>query len=192
MILPRIARLLLRLGGWAMVGEVPAVAKAVIIAAPHTSNWDGYWGLVLKVAMELDVTFFAKHTLFWFPLNLLLRGLGGIPVDRRRPGSAVKQAIEMFDANERFYFALSPEGTRAKTRCWKTGFYRIAESANVPVVLGFFDYGNKRLGLGPTLVLTGDRESDLAICRDFYRGFTGRRPEKASPVMFPADSSPPG
>lgn len=191
MILSRIARLLLRLGGWTMVGELPAVAKAVIIAAPHTSNWDGYWGLVLKVAMELDVTFFAKHTLFWFPLNLLLRGLGGIPLDRGRAGSAVKQAIEMLDANERFYFALSPEGTRAKTLCWKTGFYRIAESANVPVVLGFFDYANKRVGLGPTLVLTGDRASDLAICRGFYQGFAGRWPEKSGPVIFPPDSSPP-
>ncbi len=168
------------------------MAKAIIIAAPHTSNWDGYWALVLRAALQLDVRFFAKQSLFWFPLNLLLRGLGGIPLNRERAGSAVRQAVEMFDANERFYFALAPEGTRAKTQCWKTGFYRIAQSADVPIVLGFFDYANKQLGLGPTLVLTGDRESDLAICRDFYPAFTGRWPEKASPVIFPADISPPG
>ena len=184
MFLSRIARLLLRLGGWTLIGEAPTVAKAIIIAAPHTSNWDGYWALVLRAALQLDVRFFAKQSLFWFPLNLLLRGLGGIPLDRERAGSAVRQAVEMFDANEQFYFALAPEGTRAKTPCWKTGFYRIAESADVPVVLGFFDYANKRLGLGPTLVLTGDRDSDLAICRDFYQGFTGRWPEKTSPIVF--------
>ena len=192
MFLSRIARLLLRLGGWTLIGEVPTVAKAIIIAAPHTSNWDGYWALVLRAALQLDVRFFAKQSLFWFPLNLLLRGLGGIPLDRERAGSAVRQAVEMFDANEQFYFALAPEGTRAKTPCWKTGFYRIAQSADVPVVLGFFDYANKQVGLGPTLVLTGDRESDLAICRNFYQRFTGRWPEKASPVIFPADFSPPG
>ncbi len=185
MILPRIARLLLRLGGWSMVGEAPVVPKAVIIAAPHTSNWDGYWGLVLKVAMRLDIRFFAKRSLFWFPLGLLLRGLGGIPLDRERAGSAVRQAVEMFDANERFLFALAPEGTRAKTACWKTGFYRIAERANVPVVLGFFDYANKRVGLGPTIDLSGDRAADLENMRSFYEDISGYRPEKASPIVFP-------
>ena len=185
MILPRIARLLLRLGGWTMVGEAPHVPKAVIIAAPHTSNWDGYWALVLKVAMQFDVRFFAKQSLFWFPLNLLLRGLGGIPLDRERAGSAVRQAVEMFDDNENFYFGLAPEGTRAKTRCWKTGCYRIAQRANVPIVLGFFDYANKRVGLGPMIHLSGDRAADLEIMRSFYENISGRWPEKASPVVFP-------
>ena len=188
MILPRIARLLLRLGGWTMVGEAPAVPKAVIIAAPHTSNWDAYWGLVMKVAMQLDIRYFAKRSVFWFPLGLLLRGLGGIPLDRKRAGSAVRQAVEMFNANEQFFFALAPEGTRAKKPCWKTGFYRIAESADVPVVLGFFDYANKRVGLGPTIHLSGDRSADMATFREFYETVTGRWPEKTSPIVFPGTS----
>ena len=171
-----------------MVGEAPPVAKAIIIAAPHTSNWDGYWGLVMKVAMQLDIRFFAKQSLFWFPLNLLLRGLGGIPLDRKRASSAVRQAVEMFDANERFYFALAPEGTRAKKPCWKTGFYRIAERANVPVVLGFFDYANKRVGLGPMIHLSGDRAADLENMRNFYEKISGRWPEKTSPIVFPGSS----
>lgn len=168
-----------------MVGEAPHVPKAVIIAAPHTSNWDGYWALVLKVAMQFDVRFFAKQSLFWFPLNLLLRGLGGIPLDRERAGSAVRQAVEMLDDNENFYFGLAPEGTRAKTRCWKTGFYRIAEKAGVPIVCGFFDYANKRVGLGPMIHLSGDRAADLEKMRSFYEKISGRWPEKTSPIVFP-------
>ena len=95
-ILSRIARLLLWLGGWTITGEKPGVDKAVIIAFPHTSNWDGYWALVCRVAIQLDVRFFAKHTLFWFPLGGLLRLLGGVPLDRERAGSAVDAGIRVF------------------------------------------------------------------------------------------------
>jgi len=185
MILPRIARLLLWLGGWTMVGEAPAAHKAVFIAAPHTSNWDGFWGLAYKVAIDVDIRFFAKHTLFWFPLGMLLRGLGGIPLNRGKAGSSAQQAIDAFGTSERFYFGLAPEGTRSKTAGWKTGFYRIAESAGVPVVLGFFDYPRKRLGIGPLLTLTGNVEADLDICRQYYASVEGRWPEQASPVVFP-------
>ena len=114
-----------------------------------------------------------------------MRGLGGIPLDRERAGSAVRQAVEMLDDDENFYFGLAPEGTRAKTRCWKTGFYRIAQRANVPIVLGFFDYANKRVGLWPMIHLSGDRAADLEIMRSFYENISGRWPEKASPVVFP-------
>ena len=179
-----IARWILRISGWTMVGEIPLKKKAVFIAAPHTSNWDGVWALVYKVAKELDIHWFAKESLFWFPLGNLLRLLGGIPLDRQRAGSAVDHAVRMFRDSDEFYFGLAPEGTRSRSDYWKTGFYRIAEAADVPIVLGFLDYGSKRVGIGPVVELSGDRETDLAILRDYYDGIEGRWPEQASPIEF--------
>jgi 1-acyl-sn-glycerol-3-phosphate acyltransferase len=182
-----IAKAILKIGGWTIVGTHPAVPKAVIVAAPHTSNWDGFWGLVCRVALNVDIHFFAKKSLFWFPLNTLLRALGGIPLDRKRAGSAVEQAIEMFRNSESFYFGLAPEGTRSRVDHWKSGFYRIAAGAKVPVVLGFLDYGRRRIGLGPAFTLSGDWQKDLEFCREFYEDIQGRWPEKAGPVTFPGD-----
>ncbi len=163
---------------------MPDTPKAVFIAAPHTSNWDGFWAMVYKVAIRADIHFFAKHSLFWFPLGNLLRALGGIGLDRSRAGSAVQQAIDMFNTEDSFYFGLAPEGTRTKKPGWKSGFYRIAEGAGVPVYLGFLDYKHKRLGIGRRLDLTGDQEADLAVCREYYADFEGRWPDKTSPILF--------
>ena len=185
--LQALAKLILKVGGWEIAGELPAAKRAVVIAAPHTSNWDGFWALVYKVAVQLDIHFFAKQSLFWFPLNVLLRALGGIPLDRKRAGSAVEQAIEMFRKNDSYYFGLAPEGTRSRADHWKSGFYRIARGADVPVVLGLLDYGKRRIGIGPTLELSGDWEKDLAFCREFYKDIQGRWPDKAGPVTFAGD-----
>ena len=181
---PRVARLLLRLGGWTVVGKPPDVHKAVLIGAPHTSNWDGFWALVYVVAFGLDVKFFIKKSLFWFPLNLLLSGLGGVPLDRGKAGRAVEQAVELIESSDRFLFGLAPEGTRSQKPGWKSGFYRIAEAAGVPVFLCFFDYRTKRLGIGPMLTLTGDMDADLAIIRSFYESVEGRWPEQTSPIKI--------
>jgi 1-acyl-sn-glycerol-3-phosphate acyltransferase len=183
--LQAIAKLILKVGGWEIVGELPAEKRAVVIAAPHTSNWDGFWALVYRVAVQLDIHFFAKRSLFWFPLNILLRALGGVPLDRKRAGSAVDQAIEMFKTKESYYFGLAPEGTRSRADHWKSGFYRIAEGADVPVVLGFLDYGKRRIGIGPALKLSGDPQKDLEVFREFYRDVRGRHPEMAGPITFP-------
>ncbi|MBT8443577.1 MAG: lysophospholipid acyltransferase family protein [Gammaproteobacteria bacterium] len=185
--LKRVAKVLLWFGGWTAVGGTPPVPKAVIIAAPHTSNWDAYWALVYKVAAGLDVHFFGKHTVFWFPLGTLLRSLGGIPLDRRKPGSAIQTAVDEFHKNDSYYFGLAPEGTRSLKPYWKTGFYRIAEQANVPVLCGFLDFANKKVGLGPVIEITGDREADLAQIREFYSGIQGKNPENTSPIGFPPD-----
>jgi 1-acyl-sn-glycerol-3-phosphate acyltransferase len=179
------AQWLLRVGGWTTVGGTPDVPKAVFIAAPHTSNWDGLWALVYKVAFDIDVKFFAKHSLFWFPLGNILRALGGIDLDRGKAGTAVNEAIRMFETEEQFYFGLAPEGTRKKTDGWKTGFYRIAMGAGVPVYLGMLDFGRRRIGIGKKIELTGDVEADMAVIREFYKDIDGRWPEKASPVVFP-------
>ena len=182
--MPHIARFLLWLGGWTVVGDKPGVRKAVYIAAPHTSNWDGFWAICYKVYRRLDIRWFVKDSMFFFPVNILLRINGAIPLDRSRARSSVSQAIEAFDSNEDFYFGLAPEGTRSKTEKWKSGFYRIAEGANVPIVLGFLDYENRRLGLGPMITLSGDRDADMAIIASFYEPIRGRWPDKAGPVRF--------
>ena len=123
-------------------------------------------------------------SLFWFPLSTLLRALGGIELDRERAGSAVRQAIDMFREQDSFYFGLAPEGTRGRMPGWKSGFYRIAEGAGVPVYLGFLDYAHKRLGIGPRFDVSGDQEADFAVLRQFYGGVQGRWPEKASPIRL--------
>ncbi len=179
-----LARLILRVGGWTPVGGIPDAPKAVIIAAPHTSNWDGVWALVYKVAIGAEIHFFGKKSLFWFPLSSLLRWLGVIPLDRARAGSAVQQAIDMFKEQDSFYFGLAPEGSRTKKPGWKSGFYRIAQGAGVPVYMGFLDFQNKRVGIGTGFHLSGDQEADLEIIRDFYAGVQGRWPEKTSPIKF--------
>ena len=163
---------------------MPDEPKAIFIAAPHTSNWDGFWALAYKVSIGAEIHFFAKNSLFWFPLSTLLRALGGIELDRERAGAAVRHAIDMFEEQDSFYFGLAPEGTRGRTPGWKSGFYRIAEGAGVPVYLGFLDYAHKRLGIGPRFEVSGDQEADLAVLRDFYGGVQGRWPEKTSPVRF--------
>ena len=176
--------MILRIGGWTPVGEMPDVPKAVIVAAPHTSNWDGFWALVYVVSIGADIHFFAKKSLFWFPLGQLLRALGGIPLDRSRAGSAVQQAIDMFEEQESFYFGLAPEGTRKKTPGWKSGFYRIALRAKIPVYLGFLDFKHKRLGIDRRVDLSGDQDLDLATFSDFYANIEGRWPEQTSPIRF--------
>jgi len=164
-LLRKFAHLLLRLGGWTPVGGVLDDPKAVLVAAPHTSNWDGYWALVYKVAVGLDVRFFAKKSLFWFPLGNLLRWLGAIELDRSRAVNAVQLAIDEFEKNDSFYLGLAPEGTRS--------------------LKPFLDFGQKRIGIGPKVELTGDPDVDLAVIRKHYEGIKGRWPEKASPIVFP-------
>jgi 1-acyl-sn-glycerol-3-phosphate acyltransferase len=180
-----VARGLLRLGGWTPVGGHIDVPKAVLIAAPHTSNWDGIWGLIYRVAFHLDIHFFAKDSLFWFPLGVILRSLGGVPLDRNRPADAVPVAIAAFRTRDRYLFALAPEGTRRRQEYWKSGFYRIAREAGVPVVLGFLDYGRRRLGTGPTIDLTGDVDADMARIRRYYEDIEGRHPGNATPARLP-------
>jgi 1-acyl-sn-glycerol-3-phosphate acyltransferase len=135
-----------------------------------------------RLILRLD--FFAKQSLFWFPLGNILRALGGIELDRKRAGSAVNQAIAMFRERDSFYFGLAPEGTRKKMPGWKSGFYRIARGADVPVYLGVLDFANRRVGIDRRVDLTGDMDADLATIRDFYDGTQGRWPEKASPIIF--------
>ncbi|MEM7430632.1 MAG: 1-acyl-sn-glycerol-3-phosphate acyltransferase [Pseudomonadota bacterium] len=181
---PHVARLLLWLGGWTPVGPVPSVKKAVIIGAPHTSNWDGFWLCVYRVRFGLDVKFFVKESMFWFPMSTLLNGMGAVRLNRGKAGNSVQQAVAAFNQNDTYLFGLAPEATRSKTEGWKSGFYRIAEEAGVPVVFGFFDYKNRRLGFGPSMMLSGDMDADMKIIRSFYESVSGRYPEKTGAIRL--------
>ncbi len=187
-----IARLILRLGGWTPGTELPAHDKMVGIVAPHTSNWDGFWMLVYKVAVDIEVHFLAKHSLFWWPLGPVLRRMGAIPVDRAVSASTVQLVVDEFAKHDRFWFGLSPEGTRKWQPYWKTGFYRIAKAANVPIVLAFIDYRKKCMGIGMTLPENQSLEEDLQIIREFYAPFVGRIPERQGPIEFPPADLPSG
>jgi len=183
--LQRIARLVLKIGGWTPVGELPTEAKVIFIAAPHTSNWDGWWLMVYRIALDIDIHFLAKHTLFWWPLGTVLRALGAMPIDRTASRSTVQQVVDEFAARDRFWFALSPEGTRKWQPFWKTGFYRIAKAAGVPLVLGFIDYEKKQLGVGITLPAERNLAADLQSIRQFFEPLQGRIPANSGPIDLP-------
>lgn len=169
-----IGRSVLRLGGWRVVGEIPPVARLVVIAAPHSSNWDGIWGMAAKLALGVDIRVLGKAQLFWWPLSILLRRLGVIPVDRSRPQGVVEQAVELVRGARRMWFVVAPEGTRKPVREWKRGFWKIAHGAQVPVLMAYFHYPERIIGFGPLFHTTGDMEADMAAVRAWYRPWMGR------------------
>jgi 1-acyl-sn-glycerol-3-phosphate acyltransferase len=179
-----IGRVVYRLLGWKCVGETPRETKYVILAAPHTSNWDGFFLLLAAAMLKLDFSFFGKNTLFRGPLGWFLRYMGGIPLDRSRNQSFVSQAVSWFDRHDRFALGVAPEGTRFLTPGWKTGFYYIALQARVPIVLGYIDYAKKEGGILPEVVIpTGDIEKDFAILARLYEPCVARYPDRKSPIV---------
>lgn len=167
-------RAVLRLGGWRVVGTIPDLPRVVLIAAPHSSNWDGLWGFAAKLALGIRITVLGKQQLFWWPLSLLLRKLGVIPVDRAAPQGTVGQAAQMIVRAERLWFALTPEGTRKRVERWKTGFWKIADATRVPIVPAYFHYPDKVIGIGEPFHTTGDAQADIARIREWYRQWQGR------------------
>lgn len=163
-----VGRTMLRALGWRIGPGLPDLGKAVITAAPHSSNWDFFVGIALVFALRLDVRFIAKMELFRGPLGPLMRWLGGLPVNRKRPVGLVEQTVAMFAERETLLLAVAPEGTRRPVDRWKSGFYRIAVAAGVPIVPGYFDNRRKVVGFGAPLYPTGDAETDIAALRAFY------------------------
>ena len=169
---------LLKMAGWEFEGTIPNLSRGVVIAAPHTSNWDFVVGMATLMALGLDVRWIGKHTLFKAPFGGFMRWLGGTPVDRTRRQGVVAQLVERFDEQERLLIGMSPEGTRQKVDRWKTGFYHLALGARVPILPAFFDYARKTVGVGPLFMPTGDLEADLAALRAFYTDKAGKKPEQ--------------
>lgn len=162
--------------GWTIEGQLPPEArKSVLIAAPHTSNWDLPYTLMVAFALDLQVQWMGKHAIFRWPFGPLMRWLGGIAVDRRQSTNLVAASAQSLrEASGPVQLIVPPEGTRSKTRYWKTGFYYIALQAQVPIVMAYMDYACKRSGLGPIFRPTGDVEADMASIKAFYAPFKGK------------------
>ena len=173
----------LKLMGWTIEGKLPANAnRSVLIAAPHTSNWDLPMTLMVAFALQLHPRWMGKASIFRAPFGGVMRWLGGIAVDRSKSNNLVESSAQAIrNAGESLQLIVPPEGTRSKTRQWKTGFYHIAQSAQVPIVMAFMDYGTKRSGLGPLFEPTGDVEGDMARIKAFYKPFKGKNADQFEP-----------
>lgn len=182
-----IARRYLLLRGWSFVGELPATRKAVIVAAPHTSNWD--FLVFLAVARDFGIKphFLGKDALFKGPLGVLMRRWGGIPVDRSEPHQMVATVGAYFADHEEFFLVITPEGTRGTAKVWKSGFWRIADGAGVPVVMGFVDSVTKRTGFGPSSPVDADPHAWMDRARVFYDDIAGLKPEKKGPIVLASE-----
>ena len=161
-----------RLAGWRFAGETPANKKYVVIAAPHTSNWDLPFMLGCALYFRVPLKWMGKHTLFKPPFSGLMKWLGGIPIDRTKNNDVVAQMVEVYNSADELVVAIPPEGTRSKVRYWKTGFYNIAYGADVPIFLGFLDYEKKIGGFGGRIDPTGDYAADLEKIKAFYAPIT--------------------
>lgn len=170
------SRLYLRLAGWQVNGALPEQAhKSVLIAAPHTSNWDLPYTLMVAFVLRLNVVWMGKASLFEFPFGALMRWLGGIAVDRSQANNLVARSAQaLCDSPSAVQLIVPPEGTRAKTRYWKTGFYHIACTAKVPIVMAYMDYERKLSGLGPLFHPSGNLDADMAQIKAFYAPFKGK------------------
>ncbi|MDD5696161.1 MAG: 1-acyl-sn-glycerol-3-phosphate acyltransferase, partial [Bacteroidales bacterium] len=140
--------------------------------------WDFIVGRLAFTVLDVPVKFLIKQEMFHHGLGPILKAMGGIPVDRTKSTNMVEQVALVFDQHESLYIAITPEGTRKLVTNWKKGYYYIAMRANVPVILGFLDYREKRCGLGQVLIPSGDYDRDFHQVEAFYRGRQGKHPER--------------
>lgn len=169
-----LANFLLFLTGWKIKGKIPDIKKYVLIAAPHSSNWDFVFFLLAIFKFRLPVHWMGKNTMFKWPFKQLLKRLGGIPIDRSEKTNVVQTMAQAYEKVEYLVITIAPEGTRSKVKEWKTGFYHIAKQAKVPIVLGFIDYNKKISGVGPVFEPTGNVDKDIIQIKKFYNQFSGR------------------
>jgi 1-acyl-sn-glycerol-3-phosphate acyltransferase len=167
----------LRAFGWRVEGDIPNLPKMVLIAAPHTSNWDFVVGISAKLALGLRVTFLGKDSLFRFPLGPLLRAWGGIPIDRTTSNDVVGGIVDEFARRDRLVLALAPEGTRKRVERWRTGFYHIAKAAKVPIVPVALNFGERAIQIGVPFTATDDLDRDMRELQGRFSGVRGRRPK---------------
>ena len=177
-------RAVARVFGWTVEGGFPDVRKAIFVASPHTSNWDGFFMLMCSWHLGVRLSWITKHTMFRWPLGWFVRWLGGVPVDRRSRHDTVQQIAQQFEEADALYLAIAPAGTRARTPHWKSGFYHMAMAAKVPLILGYVDYARKAAGCGPVIYLTGNVGADMDRIRTFYDGIEGRHPQLHTPILL--------
>ncbi len=173
-----ICNTILKLWGWKIVGDFPAhLRKYIVPVTPHTSNWDFPIGLLLRKARKTDIRFVIKSELYFWPLSIILNSLGGNPVDRRKAGSFLNSVVDLFNTSDDFILNIAPEGTRKKVKKLKSGYYYIAQKANVPLVPVIFDWGTKTLIIKEPFFLTDNEKADKAFLEKEFSGYTGRIPE---------------
>ncbi len=174
----------MRLAGWKVTGEVPNEPRFVMIAAPHTSNWDLIYMLGAGFVLGASINWLGKDSLFRTPLGPILRYFGGMPVDRSKPNQLTSQLAKDMNARETCILAVPPEGTRGFRDHWKSGFYWIAHEGKFPIVLSYLDWSKRECGIGPSITPTGDVSGDMDKIRAFYEGMAGRFPEKTSTIRL--------
>jgi 1-acyl-sn-glycerol-3-phosphate acyltransferase len=178
---------LLRVAGWRFRGAVPRLPKFVFIVAPHTSNWDFIIGVAAMFAMDLRIHWLGKDSLFRGPMGRLLRWIGGRPVKRDVAEGVVRDVVATIAAEPEFILALAPEGTRQRVEEWRTGFYRVAEAAGIPIVPVWLDYSRREIGIGEPLTPSGALDTDLAALQALYSAAMARYPAQFK-ALHPEDS----
>ena len=186
----RLAGWVLRRWGWTIAGEKPAEPRYVLVAAPHSSNWDAVVMLLVARHFGIRLSWLGKVESFRGPLGPLMRWLGGVQVERSAAHGRVSATAQVFRSRDALALAIAPDGTRSYREHWRSGFYHIALSADVPIVLGFLDWGARRTGVGPTFRLSGDVRADMERIRSFYGGMLARHPEKTSRVRLLEEDAP--
>lgn len=182
--LARIARGALTVAGWRLTTEPPTVARCVIAAAPHTSIWDVPLMLAVAVGWDLELRWLGKRELFTGPAGRIFARLGGLAVDRARPDGRVAQLAAMFAKRDVLRLLIAPEGTKAWRPGWRSGFYRIAEQAGVPIVPARLDYGTRTMAFGEPFHPSGDVDADMDRLRAFFAGAVGGHPERSGPIVI--------
>lgn len=180
----KFSKWILKVLGWKTLVIVEEPKKSIICVAPHTSNWDFLIGQLYYSALGRKSSFLMKKSWFFFPIGNLLRGLGGIPIDRSKSTSVTDQLAEEFKKRDTLHLAITPEGTRSLVQKWKMGFYHIAVKANVPIQLAYFDYGKKEMGITEIIYPSGDEKADLKKIFDYYKNVEARFPEKFNLSAF--------
>jgi 1-acyl-sn-glycerol-3-phosphate acyltransferase len=189
--LNRLAKFLFRVAGWRTEGGIPNLPRFVVIAAPHTSYWDALAMVTAGCVFDVRFSWMVKDAVFFFPLGIIVRWFGGIPIDRSKRSNVVAQAVQALRSSRSLFLAVSPEGTRGRADHWKTGFYHIARGAEVPIVFGYVDYARKVAGLGPVFEPTGDIEADFRAFAAFYEKVTPKYPELRGRVALRAEGEEP-
>jgi 1-acyl-sn-glycerol-3-phosphate acyltransferase len=179
----------LRVARWRPEGSAPNEQKYVLIAAPHTSNWDLLYLLALSFYLEVNVSWLGKDSLFRGPIGFVLRRFGGVPVPRGQRSGMVESLVEDFDRAESLVIEIPPEATRGHTDHWKSGFYRVALAAHVPIVCGYLDYRHRVGGFELVVQPTGDLEADMAVFRSFYADKQGKFPDQVGEVRLRAEDA---
>jgi 1-acyl-sn-glycerol-3-phosphate acyltransferase len=179
-----ISRTIMWLVGWKVTGELPEDKKFVLVGEPHTSNWDFLLMFGAAYSLRLNVSWLGKNTIFKKPFGTIMRWFGGIPIDRSARHDLVSRTAELIKEKERIVLVIGPSGTRSKREYWKSGFYWIAQTANVPVLCGYLDFVNKVVHVGLVFTPTGNVKYDMDKVRKFYKNIRGKHPELETDIRL--------